>query len=229
MENPALSASEQKKYYSYALILAVSTILISAAEAGFSVYFGLADESLTLFGFGMDSLIEIISGIGVASMVLRIRRNHGISRNSFEKTALKITGFSFFFLVAALLLTIAYNLLTAHKPETTLSGLVISVASILFMLALLLGKKSVGEKLGSKAILSDAECTRICIYMSLVLLVSSGIYALIKIPFIDEAGTLALAWFSFKEGKECFEKTRHDTFCSCGHEQGSIPLNLGQD
>jgi divalent metal cation (Fe/Co/Zn/Cd) transporter len=67
----------------------------------------------------------------------------------------------------------------------------------------------------SDAILADAECTKVCIYMSVVLLVSSGIYELTQIAFMDIIGTLGLAYLSFKEGRECFEKVKKNSHCSC--------------
>ncbi|MCX6287287.1 MAG: cation transporter, partial [Bacteroidetes bacterium] len=191
---------------------------ISLGEAFFSIYFGLKGESLTLFGFGMDSFIEILSGIGVAHMILRITSNPETNRDAFEKTALRITGLSFYLLVAGLVATVTYNLYLGHKPETTISGIMISLASMILMIALVWGKTRTGKKLQSKAILSDAECTRVCIYMSLILLVSSGIYELTRMPFIDELGTFALAWLSFREGRECFKKAKHEIHCSCGHD-----------
>ena len=85
------------------------------------------------------------------------------------------------------------------------------------MWALMYSKKKVGRLLNSQAMLADVECTRICIYMSVVLLVASGIYELVHLPYIDSAGTLSLAYLSFKEGKECFEKAKNDTYCSGEH------------
>ena len=70
----------------------------------------------------------------------------------------------------------------------------------------------------SKAIIADAYCTRVCIYMSVVLLVSSGIYELTGLWWIDILGTLGLAWFSFTEGRECFEKVKSEKLCGCEHD-----------
>lgn len=69
------------------------------------------------------------------------------------------------------------------------------------MWALIYWKTKVGKSLHSKAILADVECTRVCIYMSLVLLISSAIYELTGIPYIDALGTFELAYFSYVEGK----------------------------
>ena len=90
-----IQASQQKRFYQYALWLAFFTILYNTLEGLVSVYLGAQDETLTLFGFGIDSFIEVISGIGIMAMVLHIRQNPDMPRGQFERTALRITGLSF--------------------------------------------------------------------------------------------------------------------------------------
>lgn len=196
----------QNRFWTYALWLALFTIFYNLAEGLISVFFGLSDEALTLFGFGVDSFIEVMSGIGILAMVLRIRQHPETSRTQFEKTALRITGTSFYLLVIGLATTAIYNIFTGHKPATTLPGLIISVVSIAMMWALVMGKRKVGYALNSQPILSDANCTMVCIYMSIVLLASSLIYQLTGFGFIDSIGALGLIYFSYSEGKEAFEK-----------------------
>jgi divalent metal cation (Fe/Co/Zn/Cd) transporter len=208
-------STERQRLYKSAFGLALFTIVYNIVEGIVSTYFGYEDESLALFGFGIDSFIEVISGLGIAHMVLRIKFNPNSNRDKFEKTALRITGFSFYGLVIGLVSTSIYNIWTGHKPETTFWGVIISIVSIVIMWALIIGKKKVGKQLNSDAILADAECTKVCIYMSIILLISSGIYELANLAYIDSMGTLGLAYFSFKEGKECFEKARHNKYCSC--------------
>lgn len=209
------SKPKETYFYNLALALAIFTIVYNIGEGLISLYLGYEDESLALFGFGADSFIEVISGLGIAHMVLRIKRNPHSNRDSFEKTALKITGFAFYVLVVGLVSSSLYNIWTGHKPETTFWGVVISVLSILVMWALVWGKRKAGNKLNSDPILADANCTLVCIYMSIVLLISSGIFELTGIGYIDSLGGLALAWFSYSEGKECFDKVKSDKYCSC--------------
>lgn len=194
------------KYWSYALWLALFTIVYNLAEGLISIFFGISDETLTLFGFGIDSFIEVMSGIGILAMVLRIRQHPDTPRSQFERTALRVTGTSFYLLAIGLGITAIYNLFTAHKPETTLPGLIISIVSIAVMWLLVLGKRKVGRALASSPILADANCTMVCVYMSVVLLVSSLIYELTGFGFVDSIGALGLIYFSYNEGKESFEK-----------------------
>jgi len=213
----ALTVNNDRQLYQAAAALIAFTIVYNLAEGLISVYLGFEDESLTLFGFGVDSFIEVMSGIGVAHMIYRIQTNPKSNRDQFERTALRITGVSFYLLVVGLVVTSAYNIFTGHNPETTFWGIVISMVSIAVMWALIIGKTMVGRKLNSPAILADAQCTRVCIYMSVILLVSSVIYEYFGLPYIDSIGTLGLAYFSYKEGKECFDKARSNDLCSCTH------------
>ncbi len=194
------------KYWGYAFWLAIFTIFYNGVEGLISVFLGFSDEALTLFGFGVDSFIEVMSGIGILAMVLRIRQHPNTPRSQFEKAALRVTGTSFYLFAVGLGITSIYNLFTSHKPETTLPGLIISVVSIAVMWLLVLGKRRVGHTLTSSPILADANCTMVCIYMSIVLLAASLIYELSGFGFVDSIGALGLIYFSYNEGKESFEK-----------------------
>lgn len=194
------------KYWQYALWLAVFTILYNFAEGVISIYLGIQDETLTLFGFGIDSFIEVMSGLGIFAMVIRIRQNPETSRTQFERTALRITGTAFYILAVGLGATAIYNIFIGHKPETTIPGLIISIISIAVMWLLVVAKRKVGKTLDSSPIIADANCTMVCAYMSVVLLVSSLIYQFTGFGFIDSIGALGLIYFSVNEGKEAFEK-----------------------
>lgn len=203
------------RMYNLTYFLAVVTIMYNVIEGILSVWLGLSDESLALFGFGTDSFAELISGFGIAHMVIRIRKNPGSKRDSFESNALRVTGFSFYILTIGLSLAGIYNIITGHEPETTVWGVVISSVSIVIMLLLISGKTRAGKRLNSDAILADARCTRVCVYMSVVLLLSSGIFELTGFRYIDSIGTLGLAYLSFDEGKECFKRVKNNIDCAC--------------
>lgn len=202
------------KLYARANYLALFTIFYNLVEGGISVWLGTADETLALFGFGVDSFIEVISAIGVWHMLRRIRSNDGETRDEFEQRALRITGSAFYALSIGLLLTAALNLYGGHKPETTLWGIFISLLSISFMWYLIRQKTIVGTALDSPAILADAACSRACVYLSIVLMISSVGYELTGFGSLDAIGALLIAWLTFKEGRESFEKARGMS-CSC--------------
>jgi divalent metal cation (Fe/Co/Zn/Cd) transporter len=202
------------KLYAHANYLALFTIFYNLVEGGMSVWLGTTDETLALFGFGIDSFIEVISAIGVWHMLRRIAANDGESRDEFEQRALRITGAAFYLLSIGLLVTAAMNLYTAHKPETTLWGIVISLLSISFMWYLIHQKMKVGTALNSPAILADAACSKACVYLSVVLMISSIGYELTGIASLDACGAMLISWLTFKEGRESFGKAKGMS-CSC--------------
>lgn len=197
-----------ERYYKYALWLGFFTVFYNLLEGLVSIFYGIQDETLTLFGFGVDSFIEILSGLGIIVMVLRIRHNPEQPSTPFESAALRVTGISFYLLSAGLAVTAVYNFISGHKPTTTLPGVIISMVSIASMWLLLAGKRKVGHALNSHPILEDANCTLVCIYMSLVLLASSLVYRLTGFGLVDSIGALGLIYFSLTEGRESFRKAR---------------------
>ena len=207
--------NSEQKLYKQAWLLSLFTIIYNVAEGLVSMFFGYQDETLALFGFGVDSFIEVMSGIGIAVMILRIKQNPESNKSDFEKTALRITGIAFYLLSAGLLAGILVNLITKHKPETTLWGVIISSLSILVMIWLMYAKKRIGLKLNSEPIIADSNCTKVCVYMSVVLLLSSLIYELTGFAYADVIGAAGLIYFSFTEGKEAFEMAKGKE-CSCG-------------
>ncbi len=204
----------KQKLYTQANYLALFTIFYNLVEGGVSVCMGTADETLALFGFGVDSFIEVISAIGVWHMLRRISANGGESRDEFEQRALKITGSVFYALSIGLFLTAGMNLYSGHKPETTLWGIVISLLSISFMWYLIHQKMKVGTALNSPAILADAACSKACVYLSVVLMISSVGYELTGITSLDAFGAMVISWLTFREGRESFEKATGMN-CSC--------------
>ena len=211
----AVLPAQFNRLYKLAFGFAVFTIVFNIVEGSVATFFGYSDESLALFGFGIDSFIEVISGIGIAHLVWRVQRNAKSERDDFERTALQITGFAFYALVCGLFATAVYNIWSGSKPETTFWGVIVSLVSILVMLVLIVGKTRVGKQLDSKAILADAECTKVCVYMSVILLASSLIYELTDFAYIDIAGAFGIAFLAYKEGRECFEKARGNAYCAC--------------
>ncbi len=214
----SLSFGQQNnKLYSFASALALITIAYNIIEGMVSIFFGLEDGSMTLFGFGVDSFVEVVSGVGIWHMVRRIRNNGNENPDRFEQTALKITGAGFYVLTVGLAFIAVVDLYRGHKPETTFWGIVVSVISIATMWLLIHYKVKVGKLLNSEAILSDAACTRACLQLSIVLLIASVGYELTHIGGIDSIGTLVIAGLCFREGKEAIEKAKAKSFaCTCG-------------
>ncbi|NJD57041.1 MAG: hypothetical protein FIA94_11645 [Nitrospirae bacterium] len=208
-------ADTRKTFYAWANALALITIIYNIVEGLVSIFFGFSDESLSLFGFGVDSFVEVISGLGIWHMVRRMRQNGNEAPDTFEKTALKTTGTAFYLLTAGLLLSSALNVYRGSRPETTLWGIIVSTVSILTMWLLMHYKLKIGRQFNSPALIADAHCTKTCLYLSFVLLISSLGYELTGVGMLDSAGALVIAFLSFREGREAFEKAKGNLSCSC--------------
>lgn len=202
-------------FYKWATGLALITIFYNLIEGGVSVLFGLEDETIALFGFGLDSFVEVISGIGIWHMIRRMKKHDVSEHDRFEKRALRITGGAFYLLAAGLAITSAATLYRGTKPETTRWGVVVSVVSILSMWLLIHYKIRIGKKYNSEALLADAQCTKACMYLSVVLLISSVGYELTGVGMLDSLGAVGIAFLSFREGREAFEKAKGNLTCSC--------------
>lgn len=206
METTASGTLDSK--YKWAFTLSIITIGYNLVEGIVSTFFGASDETLALFGFGVDSFVEVLSGIGIAHMILRMKNHPVQKRDQFEVTALKITGVAFYLLVLGLVAGAILVTVYGAQPDTTLAGIIISSISILTMYFLYRSKLNVGQELKSEPIISDAHCTKTCFYLSFILLGSSLIYEFLKIPYIDALGSLGIAWYAFKEGREAFAKAK---------------------
>jgi len=205
-----------KNLLTKAFILSLITIFYNLGEGFISVYFGAGDETLALLGFGVDSFVEVISGIGIAHMIFRMKYSNIQTRDDFEKTALKITGSVFFLLTAGLIIGSVIILINDTKPTTTIPGIIIAVISIATMYWLMSSKLKVGKELHSDAIIADANCTKTCFYLSFILLASSGLHELFNIAYFDIFGSLGIAYFALKEGREAFEKVKSgNLMCNC--------------
>ncbi len=196
------------KLLNRAYVLSLITIFYNLIEGGVATFYGAQDETLALFGFGLDSFVEVFSGIGIAHMIWRMKRHEVSKRDSFERTALKVTGSAFYLLTAGLIIGATTSLYNGSRPETTMIGIMLSVLSILTMYFLYKAKLDIGHKLNSAPIISDANCTKTCFYLSFILLGSSVAYELFSIPYIDAIGSMGIAWYALKEGKEAFEKSK---------------------
>ena len=199
---------KENRLYKLAYQLSLFTIFYNIIEGVISMILGFKDGTLTLFGFGVDSFIEVMSGIGIAIMILRIKQNPDSSKSLLEIKALKITGTAFYLLSAGMFAGIVLNLINHNKPETTLWGIIISLVSIVVMVWLMIAKRNTGKQLNSEPIIADANCTKVCVYMSIVLLLSSLIYEITGFAYADLIGAAGLIYFSVSEGKEAFEKAK---------------------
>jgi divalent metal cation (Fe/Co/Zn/Cd) transporter len=208
---------QESALYRKAYVLAIVTVVYNIIEGLVSTGLGADDETLALFGFGLDSFIESISGVGVLLMIRRLTAHGPTSRTEAEKTALRVTGYAFYALAFMLIATSVMGIYHGHVPESTQWGVVVGSISIATMWWLVYEKRKIATVLDSAPLRADANCTMVCIYMSISILASSLVFELTGFAYADVLGAIAITWFSISEGRECFEKAKgHE--CSCETE-----------
>lgn len=222
MQDISLSStnlSAQQRDYRVALYLALFTVLYNFVEGIISTLLGYADETLALFGFGLDSFIEVISGLGILHLITRIQKNPDTTSDTFEIQALRITGMAFYLLSASLTLGALLNFIQDKKPQTTFGGAMVALASIVTMYFLTRSKVKIGKRLGSSPIIADGHCTKVCLYMSVILLIASLLYEFTSFAYADSIGTIGIVYYALNEGKEAFAKAKGKLTCACGTAQ----------
>lgn len=190
-----------------ARLLAWATIAWNVIEAVVAIAAGVVAGSIALIGFGVDSSIEVFA----AGVVLW--RLHGVEE-AREQRALKLIGASFFALAAFVAVEAGRDLLGADEPESSTVGIALAVASLVVMPLLAIAKRRTGEQLGSRTVVADSVETKLCAYLSLILLGGLVLNATVDWGWADPVAALAIAALAAREGKEAWEG--EDESCSVG-------------
>ncbi|MFA6004765.1 MAG: heavy metal transporter, partial [Elusimicrobiota bacterium] len=151
---------------SRAVRLSWFTVGYNIIEGLVSVGFGVKDDSIALAGFGADSFIEVASALVV---LWRFRGESGLSvplALAGERKATSIIGWLFMSLSAGTAAASALKLWQHAGPDTTIPGVVISLASLSFMFYLWTAKRAVARALDSSTVAKDADCSLACIKLS---------------------------------------------------------------
>ena len=144
------------------------TIAWHIFEGGVSIIAGAVAGSLSLVGFGVDSLLEIFSG---AAMLWRINVDHKLDRRErYEMLTLKFIGWCFMALAVYLIYESTVSLVKREAPERSAVGIVIAVLSLVVMPLVSRAKRSVGARLHSRAMNADAKQADFCAYLAAILL-----------------------------------------------------------
>lgn len=160
-----LAESIQREQLRVGRQLEYFTLGWNLTEAAVALGAGVFAGSIALVGFGIDSLIESLSG-GILLWRLQRAQTH----EKRERPALMLVGISFFLLALYVAVESATSLLRREHPETSIVGIVLSVVSLIAMPLLARAKRRVAERLESRALYADSRQTDICAYLSAILL-----------------------------------------------------------
>jgi len=176
------------------------TIGWNSLEALVSIAAGLLAGSVSLVGFGFDSLIELASG---AALLWRMSVDADEERRErVERTSLRIVGGCFLALAAYLVVDSVKSLLLHELPEHSPIGIVITSASLVVMPWLAKAKRNVGKRLGSAAMLADSKQSQFCMWLSAIVLAGLVLNAAFGMWWADPVAALAMVPIITKEGVE---------------------------
>jgi divalent metal cation (Fe/Co/Zn/Cd) transporter len=176
------------------------TLAWNCLESIVALVAGIIAGSISLVGFGLDSLIEMISG---ATLLWRMSVDADArSREHNERIALRIVGVCFLALAAYLAFQSLLDLVHRTVVHSSIAGIVLACAAILVMPLLARGKHKVGTGLRSAAMHADATQSSLCAYLSAILLGGLLLNALFGWWWADPIAALLMAPIIAREGIE---------------------------
>jgi divalent metal cation (Fe/Co/Zn/Cd) transporter len=191
-------------------------------EASIAITAGLLAHSVSLEGFGFDSIVELVAGGVLLWRLLREQRGASLaSVERAERRAAWITAISLFALALYIVASSGFALITRSHPQVSWWGVGLAIAAAIIMPLLWQGKLRVACHIGSAALKADAVCSVTCAYMSFTLLVGLLLNTLFGLWWADSLAALALVYFIAREGREALHEASTGETCSCGEEDCS--------
>jgi len=198
------------RLYRKGLYLEYFTIAYNILEATVSIVFGSIAGSIALIGFGLDSIVESLSGL---VLIWRLRQHGKISAEAeerVEKRATKFVAITFFILGAYVLFQSVRKLVLTEVPEPSLPGIIIASASIVIMPVLMWQKYKTGKQISSRALVADSKETLACGLLSVALLLGLGANYLFGLWQADPTVGLIIVLFLFWEGWEGWRESNEE-------------------
>jgi divalent metal cation (Fe/Co/Zn/Cd) transporter len=196
--HPSLTAAERTPLGRRAQLLAGASVTYNVLEAVIAVAAGIAAGSVALIGFGLDSVVEVSSGL-----IILWQFRHRLPE-SRERQALRLMGFSFFALAAYVAFESVRALFFGGEPEAAPVGISLAAASLVIMPFLSWAQRRTGRALGSSAVVADSTQTLLCTYLSAVLLVGLVLSATLGWGWADPIAGLVIAAVAVREGVEAW-------------------------
>lgn len=178
--------------------IVAGTIAYNVIEAGIALAAGSIASSAALIGFGLDSLVEVLSAAAVAWQFA------APDPESREKVALRVIALSFFGLAAYVSVDAVLSLTGAREPEPSPVGIVLAAVSLAIMPFLSWAERRAGRELGSASAVADSKQTLICTYLSAALLAGLLLNSLLGWTWADSIAALVIAVFAVREGIEAW-------------------------
>ena len=178
--------------------IVAATITYNVLEAVIALAAGRAASSSALIGFGLDSIVEVLSAAAMAWQFA------GPDPHRREKVALKVIAISFFGLAAFVTVDALRSLLGAADPDHSPVGITLAAVSVVIMPVLSWVERRTGRELGSASAVADSKQTLICSYLSAAVLLGLVANSLLGWAWADAVAALVIAVFALREGLEAW-------------------------
>ncbi|MHC6175221.1 cation transporter [Glutamicibacter sp. X7] len=198
LDSPALSPGRRELLKRRIRLIVGLTIGYNVIEAIIALAAGAGASSVALIGFGLDSIVEVLSAAAVAWQFA------GPDPESREKKALRLIAISFFALAAYVSISAVLTLAGAMQPEHSKVGIILTVTSLVIMPLLSWFERRTGRELGSASAVADSKQTLICSYLSAAVLVGLLANSLFGWSWADPVAALFIAAFAVREGLEAW-------------------------
>lgn len=182
-----------------ALALSIISILLNGVLGGIAVVVGLATDTVSLIGFGLDAAID-----SVASVVLvwrfraEVREPHRAER--IERIAERAVGAVLIAVAGYLALTAINALVNGAHPEASPLRTVLLLIAVVALPPLAIAKNRTARDLGSGALRADSILTGIAALLAFIGLLSLVLDEVAHVPWADAAGALVIAVIVAREG-----------------------------
>ena len=204
-----LLSSERRIWLQKGVLLEYFTITWNAIEALVAIIAGWLAGSIALVGFGLDSVIESISGLILLWRLKRELSGTASERaEDVERKALKGVGLTFWLLAAYIAYEAFEKLAAKEAPQASTVGIILAIVSLIVMPFLAWGKRSVAERIESRALEADAMETIVCAYLSFTLLLGLTLNALFGWWWADPVAAMLMLPVLVKEGHEAIKEAR---------------------
>jgi divalent metal cation (Fe/Co/Zn/Cd) transporter len=187
-------------------------------EGGCAISVGFATHSVSLQGFGIDSIVELIAGGILLWRLLVEQRGGSLERiEQAERYASWITAISLFVLAVYIVGDSALTFITKTRPEASWWGVGLAIAAAIIMPLLWYSKLRIARRIGSAALKADAACSLTCAYISLTLLAGLLLNRFFGWWWADPLVALGLVYFLVQEGREALHQARTGEMCTCNN------------
>lgn len=212
-----LSLEARRRLGRRAQLLAGAAVAYNLIEAAVAIGAGRAAGSSALVGFGLDSLVEVSSGL-----IILWQFRHRMPETR-ERQALRLMALAFFALAAYVTVDAARALLGSAEPDASRIGVVLAMVSLMVMPFLSWAQLRTGRALASGSVVADSKQTLLCTYLSAVLLIGLLVNAWLGWWWADPLAGLVIAGVAVKEGLEAWRGEA----CGCGPAAPSVITDLG--